>query len=102
VERKERVVVGVNQFTVDEKRSIETLKIDEAVQKKQIARLKKLRLKRDTKKVEETLDELKKVAQCEGNLMYPILECVKCYATVGEICNVLRSIYGEYREKAIF
>jgi methylmalonyl-CoA mutase N-terminal domain/subunit len=102
VERKERVVVGVNQFTVDEKRSIETLKIDEAVQKKQIARLKKLRLKRDTKKVEETLDELKKVAQREGNLMYPILECVKCYATVGEICNVLRSIYGEYREKAIF
>jgi methylmalonyl-CoA mutase N-terminal domain/subunit len=102
VERKERVVVGVNQFTVGEKRSIETLKIDEAVQKKQIARLKKLRLKRDTKKVEETLDELKKVAQREGNLMYPILECVKCYATVGEICNVLRSIYGEYREKAIF
>jgi len=102
VERKERVVVGVNQFTVDEKRSIETLKIDEAVQKKQIDRLKKLRLKRNTKKVEETLDELKKVAQKEGNLIYPILECVKCYATVGEICNVLRSIYGEYREKAIF
>jgi len=102
VERKERVVVGVNQFTVDEKRSIETLKIDEAVQKNQIERLKKLRLERDTKKVEETLDELKKVAQSEGNLMYPILACVKCYATVGEICNVLRSIYGEYREKAIF
>jgi methylmalonyl-CoA mutase N-terminal domain/subunit len=102
VERKERVVVGVNQFTVDEKRSIETLKINEAVQEKQIERLKKLRLERDTKKVEETLDELKKVAQREENLMYPILECVKCYATVGEICNVLRSIYGEYREKAIF
>ena len=102
VERKERVVVGVNQFTVDEKRSIETLKIDEAVQKKQIDRLKKLHLERDTKKVEETLDELKKVAQREENLMYPILECVKCYATVGEICNVLRSRYGEYREKAIF
>jgi methylmalonyl-CoA mutase N-terminal domain/subunit len=102
VERKERVVVGVNQFTGDEKRPIETLKIDEAVQKKQIARLNKLRLKRDKKKVEETLDELKNVGQGEGNLMYPILECVKCYATVGEICNVLRSIYGEYREKAIF
>jgi methylmalonyl-CoA mutase N-terminal domain/subunit len=102
VERKERVVVGVNQFTVDEKRPIETLKIDEEIQKKQIARLKNLRLKRDKKKVEETLDELKKVAEKEGNLMYPILEAVKCYATVGEICNVLRSIYGEYREKAIF
>lgn len=102
VERKERVVVGVNQFTVDEKRPIETLKIDEAVQEKQFARLKKLRLKRDRKKVEETLVELKEVAEREGNLMYPILECVKCYATVGEICNVLRSIYGEYREKAIF
>jgi methylmalonyl-CoA mutase N-terminal domain/subunit len=102
VERKERVVVGVNQFTVDEKRPIETLKIDEEIQKKQIARLKNLRLKRDKKKVEETLDDLKKVAEKEGNLMYPILEAVKCYATVGEICNVLRSIYGEYREKAIF
>ncbi|MCX9025975.1 MAG: methylmalonyl-CoA mutase family protein [Candidatus Methanoperedens sp.] len=102
VERKERMVVGVNQFTVDEKRSIETLKIDEAVQKKQIEGLKKLRLKRDARKVEETLEELKKVAQREGNLMYPLLECVKCYSTVGEICNVLRSIYGEYREKPIF
>ncbi|MCX9082101.1 MAG: methylmalonyl-CoA mutase family protein [Candidatus Methanoperedens sp.] len=102
VERNERVVVGVNQFTVDEKRPIETLKIDEKVQEKQIERLKQLRLKRDTKKVEETLDDLKKAAQREGNLMYPILECVKCYATVREICNVLRSIYGEYREKAIF
>lgn len=102
VENKGRVIVGVNQFTEDEKRPIETLKIDETVQKMQIARLKKLRLKRDNKKVEETLDELKKVAQREENLMYPIMECVKCYATVGEICNVLRSIYGEYREKAIF
>jgi len=102
VERKERVVVGVNQFTVEEKRPIETLKIDEGVQENQMARLNKLRLKRDKKKVDETLDELKKVAQREGNLMYPILDCVKCYATVGEICNVLRSIYGEYREKAIF
>jgi methylmalonyl-CoA mutase N-terminal domain/subunit len=102
VERKERVVVGVNQFTVDEKRPIEMLKIDEEIQKQQIARLKKLRLKRDKKKVEETLDDLKKVAEREGNLMYPILECVRCYVTVGEICNLLRSIYGEYREKAIF
>ncbi len=102
VERKERVVVGVNQFIMDEKQPIETLKIDKAVQKKQIARLKMLRLKRDRKKVEETLEVLKKVAQGEGNLMYPILECVKCYATIGEISNVLRSIYGEYRDKAIF
>lgn len=102
VEKKERVIVGVNQFNLDEKRPIETLKINEAVQKKQIAKLKKLRLTRDRKKVEDTLDELKKVAQSEGNLMYPIIECVKCYATVGEICNVIRSIYGEYREKAIF
>jgi methylmalonyl-CoA mutase N-terminal domain/subunit len=102
VERKERVIVGVNQFTVDEKRPIETLKIDEAVQKKQIERLNKLRLKRDKKKVEDSLDELEKVAEGEGNLMYPILDCVRSYATVGEICNVLRSVFGEYREKPIF
>jgi methylmalonyl-CoA mutase N-terminal domain/subunit len=102
VERKERVIVGMNQFTVDEKMPIETLKIDEGVQKKQIERLKKLRLKRDKKKVEDSLDELKKVAEGEGNLMYPILDCVRSYATVGEICNVLRSVFGEYREKPIF
>jgi methylmalonyl-CoA mutase N-terminal domain/subunit len=102
VERKERVVVGMNQFTVYEKMPIETLKIDDAVQKNQIERLKKLRLKRDRKKVEDSLDELKKVAQGEGNLMYPILDCVRSYATVGEICNVLRSVFGEYREKPIF
>jgi methylmalonyl-CoA mutase N-terminal domain/subunit len=102
VERKERVIVGMNQFTVDKKMPIETLKIDETVQKKQIERLKKLRLKRDKKKVEDSLDELKRVAEGEGNLMYPILDCVRSYATVGEICNVLRSVFGEYREKPIF
>lgn len=102
VEKKERVIVGVNQFTVDERTPIETLKIDETVQKKQIERLKKLRLKRDKKKVEDSLDELKKVAEGEENLMYPILDCVRSYATVGEICNVLRSVFGEYREKPIF
>jgi methylmalonyl-CoA mutase N-terminal domain/subunit len=95
VESKERVIVGMNQFTVDEKIPIETLKIDESVQKKQIERLKKLRLKRDKKKLEDSLDELKKVAD-------PILDCVRSYATIGEICNVLRSVFGEYREKPIF
>lgn len=102
LENKERVVVGVNQFTLDEIKPIETLKIDEAVQERQMERLKKLRLKRDKKKIEETLAVLKKVAEEEGNLMHPILECVKSYATVGEICSVLRSVFGEYREKAVY
>lgn len=102
VEKKERVIVGVNQFTADEKKPIETLKIDEAVQRGQIESLKKLRSNRNKQKAQETLDELRKIAEGEGNLIYPILECVKSYVTVGEICSVLRTVYGEYREKPIF
>jgi len=102
VEKKERIIVGVNQFTVEEKGLIETLKIDEAVQKKQVEKLKKLRSKRDKKKVEETLAALKKVAEGDGNIMYPILECVRARMTVGEIMDTLREVFGEYKEPIIF
>ena len=94
--------MGVNQFTVEEKGRIETLKIDEAVQKKQVEKLRKLRSKRDKKKVEAALAALKKVAEGDGNIMYPILECVRARMTVGEIMDALRGVFGEYKEPLVF
>ncbi len=99
IDRKERLLVGVNEFTVDEDWiPVEILRIEPHVEKEQLARLEKLKRERNNKRVKEVVDRLRHAAEHDENLMPPIIEAVKSYATLGEICNVLREVFGEYRE----
>jgi len=102
VENEEKIIVGVNEFTIKEDIPIKTLRVDPAVEKKQIEQLNTLKKNRDNQKVKTILDGLRKAAEKEENLMPPILKAVKTYATLGEICDVLREIYGEYKAPSIF
>lgn len=98
VEKKERRVVGVNIFEEPTEPLRDVLRVNPEVEKLQVVRLKKLREKRDNKRVRDALAGLKKSVQSSENLMPPILDAVKAYATVGEISDVLRSVYGEFKE----
>jgi len=98
VERKEKIIVGVNDFVTEEPPQVDVLVIGDEVASRQSAKLKKLRAERDKSAVEKNLAELKKAAQGTDNLIPPILDCVRSYATLGEMCDTLRSVYGEYRE----
>ena len=103
VEEKKRIIVGVNEFIVDEPLDVEILKVDPSIREKQIERLKKLRSERDSKKVEEALDKLRKAAETEDeNLMPYIIEAHRHLATLGEVTDVLREVWGEYRAPLIF
>jgi methylmalonyl-CoA mutase, N-terminal domain len=101
VERKEKVIVGVNDFVEDDGRPIETLYIDESAAATQLARLEALRKSRDGDRVARALDALRRAAQTGTNVMPPILDAVRAYATVGEMCDALRDIWGEYVEVPI-
>jgi methylmalonyl-CoA mutase N-terminal domain/subunit len=97
IEKNERIVVGLNKFQVkEEEKPKDLLKVDPTVGDKQVARLKELKGTRDNAAVEQALAELKAAAQGTDNLMPPILKAVKCLATLGEICNTLRAVWGEY------
>jgi len=96
IESGDRVVVGVNRYQTKEPPPTGLLKVDPRVREVQIRRLAELRASRDAKKVGTSLGQLKKVAQEDGNLMVPILDCVRSYCTLGEICDVLRGVFGEY------
>ena len=102
LERDERVVVGVNKYQVDEKHPIETLKINEEAQRRQIERIVRVRDTRDNAKVQEALDELRKTFEdSKANSMYPIVKAVRAYATLGEIMDVGRKVFGDYKEPPI-
>ncbi|HEX4997057.1 MAG TPA: methylmalonyl-CoA mutase family protein [Terriglobia bacterium] len=101
VERKEKIIVGVNAFVSEDDPPIEILRIDEAVAERQTARLAALRARRDNARVRSTLDTLRTAAaRNTDNLMPVILDCVRAYSTLGEICDELRAVYGVYREPA--
>jgi methylmalonyl-CoA mutase N-terminal domain/subunit len=102
VENKEKIIVGINEFTIDEKVPIKTLRVDPTVENKQIKRLTALKRTRDKQKVDKAIQKLRNAAEKEENLILPVLDAVKVYATLGEICNVLRDIYGEYKAPSIF
>ncbi|PWH13268.1 MAG: methylmalonyl-CoA mutase [Ardenticatenia bacterium] len=97
VESGECIVVGVNRFQVREERRLHTLRIDESVQHAQVQRLKQLRAERDSSAVIRALQELEVAAAGGDNLMPYILQAVETYATLGEICAVLRRVFGEHR-----
>ncbi|MBW1798250.1 MAG: methylmalonyl-CoA mutase family protein [Deltaproteobacteria bacterium] len=98
IEKEERIVVGLNRFQIEEEKPTNLLRVDPSVRVAQINRLKELKSERDNKKVNKTLSDLKQGAQGDDNLMPFILEAVKAYATLGEICNVLREVFGEYQQ----
>ncbi|HUI44181.1 MAG TPA: methylmalonyl-CoA mutase family protein, partial [Terriglobia bacterium] len=100
LERKEKTIVGVNEFVTDEKRPIEILVIDEAVAHRQSEKLAELRGMRDNIRVGSALEALGSAAGTHQNLMPYILECVRAYATLGEMCDVLRRVFGTYEEPA--
>ncbi len=111
VEAREKVIVGSNEFTIEEKQ-METLYIDETVGEHQTAKLKALRARRDNAEVTRRLDALKRAAAqepvvpndgniSEANTMPYIIDCVRAYATVGEICQALKEVYGTYEEVSI-
>jgi methylmalonyl-CoA mutase N-terminal domain/subunit len=100
VERGETTIVGVNEFVTDEKRPIEILSIDESVARQQHAKLAELRKKRDNARVQSALEALGSAAATDQNLMPYLLEGVRAYASVGEMCDVLRKAFGTYEEPA--
>ena len=100
VDKKEKIIVGVNDFVTPEK-PLDTLQIDETVGHRQTERLHKLRAERSTAEVERRLTALRKASEGSENLMPHIYDAVKAYATLGEICEAMRTVFGPYEEVAI-
>ncbi len=99
VERREKIIVGVNDFVREDEPPIEILYIDESAGETQLAKLEQLKKTRSQAAVDRSLDVLREAAKSPTtNLMPPILDAVRAYATVGEMCDVLREVWGEYEE----
>jgi len=97
VDKKDRIVIGMNEFVVDEEQQFDYLRVNPLAEQEQIQRLKEIRSHRKNNKVERALSALGIAAKSDDNLMPLILDAVKAYATLGEICSVLRDIFGEYK-----
>jgi methylmalonyl-CoA mutase N-terminal domain/subunit len=97
VESGDRIVVGVNEFTSDDADEVEVEEVEEAERDRQIERTERIRAERDDGDVEEALANVRSAAEGEANLLPPMIDAVKAHATVGEICDELRDVFGEYR-----
>ena len=102
IENKERIVVGVNDYINDEPLSIPILEMDQEGQRRHLERLSRVRSERSASDVAQRLEELRRAAQGTENLMPYILEAVRAYATLGEICDVFRQVFGIYRPIEVF
>ncbi|MDQ3778837.1 MAG: methylmalonyl-CoA mutase family protein, partial [Actinomycetota bacterium] len=102
VEAKQRIIVGVNRYQQDEDADLEILRIDPALEEKQVARVRALRAKRDSAAVEAALARLKDGASGNENLMPLIVDASRTYATMGEMCDALREVWGVWRETPVF
>ncbi|MGD0624407.1 MAG: methylmalonyl-CoA mutase family protein [Thermodesulfobacteriota bacterium] len=102
LERKERVIVGVNRYQMEEEEQIEYLKIDPEIERRQVARLQETRRSRNQGRVQAYLADLKKATRGSENLMPTIMAAVKEYATLQEICDVFREVFGVYRDPGMF
>jgi methylmalonyl-CoA mutase N-terminal domain/subunit len=98
IDDNERIIVGVNKFKAKEEQPIETLKIEPEIEKKQVEKLQTLKKNRHNNELNKALEELKKTAESGESVMPPIIKALKLYATVGEICNTLKEVFGEYKE----
>jgi methylmalonyl-CoA mutase, N-terminal domain len=103
VEQKQRVIVGVNRYRQEDEQPLELLRIDPALERKQIGRVQALRSRRESAAVESALARLKEdAARDDRNLMHPIVEASKVYVTMGEMCDALRGVWGVWRETPVF
>ena len=102
VEAKQRIIVGVNRYEQQEDTELEILRIDPALETKQIERVTALRARRDSAKVEETLAALRRGAEGDENLMPLIVDASRAYVTMGEMCDTLREVWGVWRETPVF
>ena len=102
VDKGERIIVGVNEFHDSDEEGIPILRIDPALERKQIGRVEAVRARRDTEAVESALAELREAAGGEGNLMYPLLDCARAHCTEGEIVESLQQVFGSYTETPVF
>jgi methylmalonyl-CoA mutase, N-terminal domain len=100
IDAGERVVVGVNRFQLDEEEPYEPLQVDPAIEATQAARLAALRAARDQAAVEVALDKIRAVARSTGNVLVPMKDALRLRATVGEVCDALREVWGTYRPRA--
>jgi methylmalonyl-CoA mutase N-terminal domain/subunit len=101
VESKNQIIVGVNDFLAEQERAIPTLRIEPEIERSQIARLNALRSNRDSTRAKSALAELQRRAATTGNLLPAILTAVEAHATVGEISDTLRRVFGEYQESVV-
>jgi methylmalonyl-CoA mutase N-terminal domain/subunit len=101
VERRDQIIVGVNEFVAEEEQPLPILHIDESIAERQLAKLDRLRQERDNGEVGRTLDRLRDAARGSHNTMPALLDAVRAYATVGEMCDALREVWGEYEERTI-
>jgi methylmalonyl-CoA mutase N-terminal domain/subunit len=101
-DRGERVAIGVNKYRIESKIPFGAFRIDPTIEQKQIERLNQVKKERNAKAVREALEFVREVAKGDENLVPPVLEAVRAYATVGEICNVLRDVFGEYQGREYF
>jgi len=102
IDKGEKVVVGVNKYVVKEKTPPEILRIDEAVEEKQIARLQEVKKERNNRRVVQILSDLRAASRTDKNLMPYVIEAVKEYTTEQEICDVWRDVFGEYRDPGFY
>ena len=101
VEHGDQVVVGVNQYALSEEDPVPVLRIDQKIERGQVARLRRLRRERDDQRARRGVERVEEAARSDANLMPAIVEAVEAYATVGEIANALRRVFGEYRENVV-
>jgi len=102
VEKKEKIIVGVNEFILEDEEPMEVLKISHDVEKRQMQKLQALRDERDDAPVKEKLAELRQKVKANQNIMPALIDCAHAYCTIGEIAQVLRDEYGEYHDPGIF
>ncbi len=101
VERGDAVIVGVNKFIEQDEKPIDLLQIDETAERKQVERLREMKKQRNQAEVDRTLAALKRAAEGSGNTMPYILDAVRAYATVGEMCSAFKDVFGAYTETSV-
>jgi methylmalonyl-CoA mutase N-terminal domain/subunit len=102
IDSREKTVVGVNKYITEEELPVEILQIEAELEEKQIQWTNQVKNTRDNKKVKEALERLGEAAQRDNNLMHPIIDAVKEYATEQEICDVFRNVFGVYRDPGVY
>jgi methylmalonyl-CoA mutase N-terminal domain/subunit len=99
IETGKRIIVGLNKYRSEKEESVQVMRVNSMVEKEKIENLNKLRKERDKNKVTKSLNKIRKVATSDENIIYSIVDAAKNYVTVGEVCTILKEVFGEYRER---